>query len=133
MLGKEDKQISFFDTEFACSHLIDKNSFYAKMRNFADKIITDDDFADIYCLDNGRPSVPPARLTKVLILQNYEDLSDREAFENICFNIKWKYALDVPIDYEGFDRYFLVYFRAPRLVNNKDKMIFKKHWNSPEK
>jgi len=75
MLGKEDRQISFFDTGFACSHLIDKKSFYAKMRECADKIITDDDFADMYCLNNGRPSVPPARITKVLILETYEDLS----------------------------------------------------------
>ncbi len=126
MLGKEDRQTSFFDTDFACSHLIDKNSFYAKMHDLADKIITDDDFADIYCLDNGRPSVPPARLTKVLILQNYEGLSDREVLEMVRLNIAWKYALDVPIDYEGFDRSLLVYFRARLLVNNKDKMVFKK-------
>ena len=35
MLGKEDRQISFFDTGFACSHLIDKKSFYAKMHTGA--------------------------------------------------------------------------------------------------
>ena len=107
MLGKEDKQSSFFDTGFVCAHLIDKNSFYAKMHDCADKIITDEDFADMYCLNNGRTSVPPARLAKVLILQNYEGLSDREALEMLRFNIKWKYALDVPIDYEGFDRSLL--------------------------
>jgi len=126
MLGKEDRQTSFFDTGFICSHLIDKNSFYAKMHQFSDKIITDDDFADIYCLDNGRPSVPPARITKVLILQNYENLSDREALEMLRFNIKWKYALNVPVGYEGFDRSLLVYFRARLLINNKDKMVFRK-------
>lgn len=126
MLGKEDRQISFFDAGFICSHLIDKKSFYAKMYESSDKIITDNDFADIYCLDNGRPSVPPARLTKVLILQNYENLSDREALEMVRFNIKWKYALNVPMDYEGFDRSLLVYFRARLLTNNKDKMVFKK-------
>jgi len=122
MLGKEDKQTSFFDAGFICSHLMDKNSFYAKMRDCADKIITDDDFADIYCLDNGRPSVPPARLTKVLILQNYENLSDREALEMLRFDIRWKYALN----YEGFDRSLLVYFRARLLINHKEKMVFKK-------
>jgi len=126
MLGKEDKQTSFFDTGFVCAHLIDKNSFYAKMHNFADKIITDEDFADMYCLNNGRTSVPPARLTKVLILQNYEGLSDRGALEMLRFNIKWKYALDVPIGYEGFDRSLLVYFRARLLINKKEKMVFKK-------
>ena len=126
MLGKENRQISFFDTDFVCAHLIDKKSFYAKMHKFADKIITDDEFTDIYCLNNGRPSVPPARLTKVLILENYENLSDREALEMVRFNIKWKYALDVPLDYEGFDRSLLVYFRARLLINNKDKLVFKK-------
>ena len=83
MLGKEDRQISFFDTGFACSHLIDKKSFYAKMRECANKIIIDDDFADIYCLNNGRPSLPPARISKVLILETYEDLSDREALKMV--------------------------------------------------
>jgi transposase len=126
MLGKENRQISFFDTDFACAHLIDKSSFYAKMYDLADKIITDDEFADIYCLNNGRPSVPPARLTKVLILQHYEGLSDRQALEMVRFNIKWKYALGVSIDYEGFDRSLLVYFRARLLANNKERMVFKK-------
>ncbi len=116
MLGKKNRQTSFFDTDFVCAHLIDKKSFYAKMHKFA----------DIYCLNNGRPSVPPARITKVLILQTYEHLSDREALEVLRFNIKWKYALDVPMDYEGFDRSLLVYFRARLLINNKDKMVFKK-------
>lgn len=69
---------------------------------------------------------PPARLTKVLILENYENLSDRKTLEMLCFNIKWKYTLDVPIDYEGFDRSLLVYFRARLLINHKEKMLFKK-------
>jgi len=126
MLGKEDTQTSFFDTEFVCSHLINKKSFYAKMHECADSIIRDNDFADIYCLDNGRPSVPPARLAKILMLQYYENLSDRQALEMVRFNIKWKYALDVPLDYEGFDRTLMVYFRARLLANKKEKFIFQK-------
>ena len=126
MLGKEDKQTSFLDTGFTCSHLIKKNSFYAKMREHADSIISDNDFADIYCLDNGRPSVSPARLTKTLILQNYENLSDRQALEMLRLNIAWKYALNVPINYEGFDPSLLTQFRARLIVNNKEKMVFRK-------
>jgi len=84
MLGKEDKQLSFFDTGFICAHLIDKSSFYAKVHEFSDKIITDGDFADMYCLNNGRTSVPPARLTKVFILQNYESLIRIEKLLRWC-------------------------------------------------
>jgi len=47
---KEDKQTFFFDTDFACAHLIDKNSLYAKRHDLADKVIKDNDFVDIYCL-----------------------------------------------------------------------------------
>ena len=126
MLGKENRQTSFFDTHFVCAHLIDKRGFYAKMHDLSDKIITDEEFSDIYCLNNGRPSVPPARLIKVLILEHYENLSDRGALENVRFNIKWKYALDVPLDYEGFDRSLLVYFRARLLINKREKIIFRK-------
>lgn len=96
------------------------------MRECADKIITDNEFADIYCFNNGRPSVPPERLTKVLILETYENLSDRKALKNVRFNIKWKRALDVTINYEGFDRSLLVRFRARLLINNKEKLLFKK-------
>jgi transposase len=126
MLGKEERQVSFFDTGFACAHLIKKNSFYAKMREHADSIISDNDFADIYCLNNGRPSVPPARLAKVLILQHYEGLSDREVLQMLRLNIAWKYALNVPVGYEGFDRSLLTYFRARLITNNKEKMLFRK-------
>jgi len=44
----------------------------------------------------------------------------------VRFNIKWKYALDVPIDYESFDRSLLVYFRSRLLIHKKEKMVFKK-------
>ena len=125
MLGKEERQTSFFDTGFVCAHLIKKNSFYAKMREHADSIISDNDFADIYCLNNGRPSVPPARMTKVLILQHYEGLSDRQALEMLRFNIKWKYALNVPVGYEGFHPTLLTQFRAQLILNHKEKMLFR--------
>ncbi len=53
------------------------------MRECINKIIIDDDFIDMYCLNNGMTSVPPARLTKVLILETYEHLSDREVLEMV--------------------------------------------------
>jgi len=37
-----------------------------------------------------------------------------------------EYALGISIDYEGFDRSLLIYFRAQLLANNKEKMVFKK-------
>jgi len=125
MLGRETQQVSFFDPSFVCAHLIDKKSFYAKMREHADSIISDDDFADIYCADNGRPSVPPARLAKVLILQHHDNVPDRQALNMVRFNILWKYALNVPLDYAGFDPSLLTVFRARLLCHKKEKLLFR--------
>ncbi len=41
-------------------------------------------------------------------------------------NIAWKYALNVPVGYEGFDDSLLTHFRARLIVNNKEKVVFKK-------
>ena len=125
MLGKEERQTSFFDTGFACAHLIKKNSFYAKMREHADSIISDNDFADIYCFNNGRALVPPARMTKFLILQHYENLSDRKVLQMLRLNIAWKYALNVSLNYEGFHPTLLTQFRARLILNHKEKMLFR--------
>ena len=126
MLGREMQQVSFFDPSFVCAHLIDKKSFYAKMREHADSIISDNDFADIYSPDNGRPSVPPARLAKVLILQHHDNVSDRQALHMVRLNIAWKYALNVPLDYAGFDPSLLTVFRARLLCHQKEKLLFRK-------
>ena len=126
MLGRETHQVSFFDPSFVCAHLIDKKSFYAKMHQHADTIISDNDFADIYCLSNGRPSVPPARMAKVLILQHHDNVSDRQALNMVRFNILWKYALNVSLDYAGFDASLLTLFRARLLCHKKEKLLFRK-------
>ena len=126
MLGKETQQVSFFDPSFVCAHLIDTQSFYAKMHQHADSVISDEDFVDIYCADNGRPSVPPARLAKVLILQHHDNVSDRQALNMVRLNIAWKYALNVPLDYAGFDASLLTVFRARLLCHQKEKLLFRK-------
>jgi len=126
VLGKETQQVSFFDPSFVCAHLIDTQSFYAKMHQHADSVISDEDFVDIYCADNGRPSVPPARLAKVLILQHHDNVSDRQALNMVRLNIAWKYALNVPLDYAGFDASLLTVFRARLLCHKKEKLLFRK-------
>ena len=126
MMGRRDTQVSFFDTDYVCGKLIRKNSFYYKFHQHRDKFIRDDDFARLYCLNNGRPSVPPSILSSTLLLQYHDDVSDREAAERVVFDIRWKYALGVPVDYEGFDFSRLCRFRARLLVHEEDRILFDK-------
>jgi transposase len=43
------------------------------------ELFRDEDFTALYCLGNGRPSVPPSLLATALLLQTYERVSDEEA------------------------------------------------------
>jgi hypothetical protein len=48
-----------------------------------DVLFQDDDLRELYCPDNGRPSLPPALLSGVMLLQFYDDVSDEEAVERL--------------------------------------------------
>jgi len=73
-----EKQSTFFDATYICEKLIPKDSFYRKFREIVWPIVDDDQFATMYCMDNGRPSISPALLAMATILQFHRNLSDRE-------------------------------------------------------
>jgi Transposase DDE domain/Transposase domain (DUF772) len=45
--------------------------------------------------------VPPSILAVVMVLQRLEGLSDREAADRFCFDVRWRYAAGVPDPVEG--------------------------------
>jgi hypothetical protein len=51
-------------------------------------------FADLF-EPTGRRSVPPSILAVVMVLQRLEGLSDREAADRFCFDVRWRYAAGV--------------------------------------
>lgn len=79
------------------SHLdhVGRDSFYGFLALHREELFSDEDFADLYCTDNGRPSVPPSLLATALLLQAYEGISDEEAKARADFDLRWKVALEV--------------------------------------
>ena len=53
---------------------------------------------DYYDDFNGRPTKELYSMVGLMILQQMHDLTDEEAVEQFCFNVKWHYALDVTND-----------------------------------
>ena len=47
-------------------------------------------------MGNGRPTKELHTVLGVLLLQQTMDLTDRAAIEQLCFNIQWHYALNIP-------------------------------------
>lgn len=119
MLGKRKPQHSFFDA-IGLPHRVSPDSFYGRMGSLTGKLLRDDDLKDMYSADNGRPSLPPSMMSGVLLLQFYDDVSDGEAVERVRFDLRWKVALNLPLDYDGFDSSSLSVFRT-RLIKYKQE------------
>ena len=123
MLGRRNPQRSLFDAQ-AWPHAIPSDSFYARMGAVLALLFRDDDLAEMYCLDNGRPSLPPSLLSGVTLLQFYDNVSDEEAVERTRFDLRWKVALNLPLDFAGFDPSCLSYFRQRLIQNEKERYAF---------
>lgn len=97
------------------------------MNRHSDKWFRDADYAFLYKDTGlGRPCVPPSLLVKSLMLQNYSNLSDRDLVDAIRYDIRYKYALNLPLNHEGFDPSLLSVFRARLLVNDKERAAFER-------
>src|SRR3954454_14453985 len=102
MLTRSDGQRGLFDAAW-CAGLLPERSIYALLAGHGERIVCDEDFAECYSAGLGRPSIPPSALAKVLLLQYRTGLSDREAMEAVRWDLRWKAALDLPVDHAGWD------------------------------
>jgi hypothetical protein len=71
------------------------------LREQGEALFGDEKFADLF-QDVGRRSVAPRIVATVMVMQRLEGLSDREAVEHFAFDIRWKYATGVDLDYPSF-------------------------------
>src|SRR5439155_1353539 len=51
---------------------------------------------------------------------------DRQAMEAVRFDLRWKVALGLPLDHEGFHATSLVKFRARLLLHGKERVVFER-------
>lgn len=103
-----------------------RDSFYGFLALHREELFRDEDFADLYCSDNGRPSVPPSLLATALLLQAYEGVSDEEAKARADFDLRWKVALGVGLEALPFAKSTLQLFRARLILHERVRAIFKK-------
>ena len=82
MLGRRSTQRGLFEGDNLYLEFVGRKTFYGFLAAQRDELFKDEDFAGMYCPDNGRPSVPPSQLSVALLLQRYEDCSDLEAWLN---------------------------------------------------
>jgi len=103
---------------------VGRKNFYGLLASQRNELFRDEDFAALYCRDNGRPSVPPSLLATALVLQTYDRVSDDEATRRAAFDLQWKVALGVELDVRPFAKSTLQEFRAQLIVHEQTGAIF---------
>ncbi len=129
MLGKRKPQRELFAAApFLGAEAVEKMGFHGKWAGQGSRIFRDEDFAQIYCSNNGRPSVPPSLLCIARLLQFYDGISDAEVVARAQYDLRWKVALDLdPLSVEApFVKSTFQAFRARLTLHEKEGLIFEK-------
>ena len=100
MLGKRSDQKGLWEADRLYLDYVGKDTFYGLLASLRGQLFSDDDFAEIYCPDNGRDSVPPSLLVTTLLLQTYDKVSDAEARARVTSTSggRWRWGLRLRID-----------------------------------
>ena len=124
MLGKRSDQKGLWEADRLYLDYVGKDTFYGLLASLRGQLFSDDDFAEVYCPDNGRDSVPPSLLATALLLQTYDKVSDAEAKARADFDIRWKVALGIEIEDRLFAKSTLQMFRAQLILHDKVREVF---------
>jgi len=124
MLGRRETQSSIFDSDQRYLGHVGEKTFYGYLAQHRHELFRNDDFAELYRLDWGRPSVAPSLLCTALVLQHYAGCSDQEAAESAAYDQRWKVALGTGETERPFAKSTLQLFRAQLIVHEKARAIF---------
>lgn len=113
------------------SELIPADSFYARLARWRDVLVDDEDYASLYKdSPKGRPSIPPSMVVLAMFLQYHGDCSDAEAEQRMRFDLRWKHALGMGLEDEGFDATVLCRFRRKLLDRGLERALFERLVNA---
>jgi len=124
MLSKRAPQRGMFEADNLYIDYVGRDTFYGFLASQRGKLFRDEEFAELYCPDNGRGSVPPSKLSIALLLQAHDGVSDQEAKARADYDLRWKVALGINIDERPFAKSTLQLFRAQLILHEKMRAIF---------
>ena len=126
MMGEVPAQGNLFGGD--CQHLdyVGRATFYGWLATDGARVYPDEDFRSFYVLDNGRPSVAPSRMMRLVLLQWYDGVSDDEAVARTRYDLRWKTALGIE-DHEGLcAKATLQTFRGKLLLNERGRTVLRR-------
>ena len=77
--------------------IVPQDSLFRKIDKYIDFTFIYDEVADLYCLDNGRPSIDPVVLFKIVFIQALDGIkSMRKTCEKIKVDAEYRWFLGIP-------------------------------------
>jgi transposase len=126
MLGERSPQRGLFEADHLYLGFVGEDTFYGFLARHRGEFFRDEDFAEFYSPDWGRPSVPPSLLATALLLQAHDRASDEEAKARADYDLRWKVALGVEVDARPFAKSTLQLFRAQLVLKEKMRAVFQR-------
>jgi transposase len=126
MLGKRSSQRGLFEADHLYLDFVGRDSFYGFLAAQRGRMFHDEEFAELYVVDNGCPSVPPSLLATALLLQTYDRVSDEEAKARADFDLRWKVALGIELDQRPFAKSTLQLFRSQLILHKSVREVLNK-------
>ena len=124
MLGERSDQRGLWEADRLYLDHVGKDTFYGLLASLRGRLFRDAEFAEFYCPDNGRDSVPPSLLATALLLQSHDRVSDAEAKARADFDLRWKVALGIEVEDRPFAKSTLQVFRAQLILHGKVREVF---------
>lgn len=125
MLATTSGQVGLFDAA-ELARPLPEGSFFALLAEHGHRIVRDEDFAACYSAGMGRPSIPPSLLARVLLLQYRTGVSDEQAMECVAWDLRWKIALGLAVDHQGWHPTSLTKFRARLLLHRLERLALER-------
>jgi hypothetical protein len=126
MMGTRSPQDKLFAADQIYLDFVGRDTLYGYLAQNRQQLFRDEDFAVLYCADNGRTSVPPSLAISILFLRAYERVSFVEAIERTKYDLRWKVALGLEMEEVPIQKSALQEFEAKLVLHEMGEALLKK-------
>jgi hypothetical protein len=126
MMGERLAQDKLFAADHIYLNYVGRDTLYGYLAQHRGQLFRDEDFAILYCRNNGRPSVPPSLAVSMLFLRAYDGVSFVEAIERTKYDLRWKVALGLEMEEVPIQKSALQEFQARLVLHEQGEALLKK-------
>jgi hypothetical protein len=126
MMGERSAQDKLFAADHIYLEYVGRETLYGYLSQQRGQLFRDEDFAALYCQNNGRPSVPPSVAVTILFLRAYDGVSFVEAIERTKYDLRWKVALGLELEEVPMQKSALQEFQARLVLHGQGEALLKK-------